>query len=88
LGNYYAVGNRKDPVSAWGTAIIDFEEFRERWNTTEKPLLIVIKEKNLTRFVQQVGQSPIRLGAADEYLLVTKPSAATSRGPEVSKRTE
>ncbi|HEY5543974.1 MAG TPA: phospholipid carrier-dependent glycosyltransferase [Candidatus Binatia bacterium] len=88
LGNYYAVGNRKDPVSAWGTAIIDFEEFRERWNTTEKPLLIVVKEKNLTRFVQQVGQSPIRLGAADEYLLVTKPSAAPSRGPEVSKRTE
>jgi hypothetical protein len=79
LGNYYELGKRSDPVSAWGTAIID---------ATEEPLLIVVKEKNLTRFVQQVGESPIRLAAADEYLLVTKRSAAPSLGPEVSKRTE
>ncbi|MGH7797167.1 MAG: glycosyltransferase family 39 protein [Candidatus Binatia bacterium] len=88
LGNYYAVGKRADPVSAWGTVIIDFEEFRERWKTTKEPLLIIVKEKNLTRFVQQVGESPVRLGAADEYLLVSKRSAPL-RGPDkLSKRAE
>jgi len=87
LGNYYELGKRADPVSAWGTAIIDFQEFRRRWNATEEPLLIVVKEKNLTRFVQQVGESPIRLEAAGEYLLVSKP-LTPSRGPELSKRSE
>jgi hypothetical protein len=72
MGNYYAIGKQADPASAWGTVIIDFEEFRKRWDMVNEPLLIVVKEKNLPRLVEQVGESPIILAAVDEYLLVTK----------------
>ena len=73
LGNYYAIGKQADPVTPWGTALLDFEEFKQVWQTTQRPLLILVKEKNLRRFVENVGESPSRLAAVDEYLIVSKP---------------
>ena len=73
LGNYYAIGKRTDPVTPWGKALLDFEEFKHIWHTTKQPLLIVVKEKNLPRFVENVGESPVQLAAVDEYLIVYKP---------------
>lgn len=73
LGNYYAVGKQADPVTPWGRALLDFEEFKRVWQTTRQPLLIVIKEKNLPRFIEDVGESPAQLAAVDEYLIVSKP---------------
>ena len=88
LGNYYALRKKAQPVSAWGTVILNFEEFGERWKTNEEPLLIIVKEKNLRRLVQDVGESPIRLGAADEYLLVSRRPAQTPGLDKLSKRIE
>jgi 4-amino-4-deoxy-L-arabinose transferase-like glycosyltransferase len=73
LGNYYAIGKRADPLTPWGKAILDFDEFEEIWKTTELPLRIIVKEKNLPRLIKEVGESPSRLAAIDEYLLVSKP---------------
>jgi hypothetical protein len=72
LGNYYALGKR-DPVTPSGRGILDFEEFRERWNSTSRPLLVILKEKNLERLIEELGTAPKKLAAIDEYLLVTKP---------------
>jgi len=73
LGNYYAIGKRADPLTPWGKAILDFDEFKKIWKTTELPLRIIVKEKNLRRLTKEVGESPSRLAAIDEYLLVSKP---------------
>lgn len=72
LGNYYAIGKRADPVSAWGTVILNFTDFRERWKSDKEPFLIVVKEKNLKRLVEQVGEAPVRLAAFGEYLLMER----------------
>ena len=72
LGNYYALGKRQDPTTPWGQAIFDFQEFHEYWETTRSPLLVVLKEKNLPRFARNVGQTPVRLAAEDEYIVVLK----------------
>jgi 4-amino-4-deoxy-L-arabinose transferase-like glycosyltransferase len=73
LGNYYAIGKRVDPLTPWGKAILDFDEFKEIWKTTELPLRVVVKKKNLPRLIKEVGESPARLAAIGEYLLVSKP---------------
>ncbi|MGE5220500.1 MAG: glycosyltransferase family 39 protein [Chloroflexota bacterium] len=73
LGNYYALGKRADPVTRWGQAMLDFNEFRNRWKSAKQPLLIIVKEKNLSRLEENVGESLRRLAAADEYLVVAKP---------------
>ena len=73
MGNYYAVGERADPTTRWGTTIVTFKEFREIWNSTKQPVLIIVKEKNFRRLAAQLGESPVKLAGADEYLLVAKP---------------
>lgn len=73
LGNYYAFGKRADPVTQWGQAMLDFDEFRARWKSAENPLLIIVKEKNLPRLEENVGEPLHRLAAAAEYLVVAKP---------------
>jgi hypothetical protein len=72
LGNYFAMNKRAEPRTPWGKAVLDFEEFRERWYTTTQPLLVILKEKNLPRMVQEVGQMPKRVAGVDEYVLVLK----------------
>ena len=72
LGNYYASVNKTNPISRWGDAIFEYEEFRDKWQSTEQPLLIVVKKKNLRRLIANVGESPKRLAEVDGYLLVTK----------------
>ena len=63
---------REDPVTPWGRAIFDFAEFRERWKTTKQPLLTILKEKNLERLAEEVGEAPKKLATSNEYVLVTK----------------
>jgi 4-amino-4-deoxy-L-arabinose transferase-like glycosyltransferase len=78
LGNWYALG-RSQPARAWGTVILTFDEFGERWQTNSDPLLIVVKDKNLGRLIDNLGESPIKLGAADEYLVVANQSEPSRR---------
>lgn len=73
LGNYYAIGKQEDPTTLWGQAIFNLQEFHEHWKTTNQPLLIILKDKNLRRFATNLGASPLRLASVDEYILVSKP---------------
>jgi 4-amino-4-deoxy-L-arabinose transferase-like glycosyltransferase len=72
LGHYYDVADRKDLTTPWGDAIFDYEEFREKWQTAKQPLLVVVKDKNLSRLARNVGEAPKKLAAVDGYALVTK----------------
>jgi hypothetical protein len=53
--------------------MLDFEEFREKWKTVDAPLLIVAKDKNLSRLEEQVGAAPRKLASIDEYVVLAKP---------------
>ncbi len=73
LGNYYALNHRPDPVTRWGRAMLDFDEFRDRWKQhASPPLLIIVKEKNLLRLQENVGEGLRRLAAVDEYVVVAR----------------
>jgi len=77
LGNYYLSVNIAKPHSVFGDAIFDFDEFRTKWRSATGPLLVIVKEKNLARLAQTVGEWPETLAAVDEYLLVTKHDSNT-----------
>jgi 4-amino-4-deoxy-L-arabinose transferase-like glycosyltransferase len=72
LGHYYEAAERKNLMTPWGDAIFDFEEFHEKWQTAKQPLLIVVKEKNLSRLARNVGEMPKSVAVIDGYALVTK----------------
>jgi hypothetical protein len=74
LGNFYALGGAQRSPASSSETILSFQEFREYWQQTEG-LLIIVKEKNLSRMAKNVGEMPTRIGAHDEYLVVTKPKA-------------
>ncbi|HEY7712887.1 MAG TPA: glycosyltransferase family 39 protein [Candidatus Binatia bacterium] len=86
LGNYYAIG--KKAQSAWGTVILNFDEFSERWNSDPVDWLIIVKEKNLPRLIQNVGAPTIKLGAAGQYLLVSKRPEQRQEAEILSQRSE
>lgn len=73
LGNYYALANREEPVTRWGEALLDYEQFSQRWRSAQQPMVIFLKEKNQTRLEQQVGAMAKRVGAFDEYIILRKP---------------
>jgi hypothetical protein len=73
LGNYYALANREEPVTRWGEALLDYDQFRQRWRSVQQPMVIFLKEKNQTRLEQQVGATAKRVGAFDEYIILRKP---------------
>jgi 4-amino-4-deoxy-L-arabinose transferase-like glycosyltransferase len=73
LGNFHALGNPEESPTAASETILSFQEFQTYWRTAKPSLLIIVKEKNLERMAENVGELPVRLGAVDEYLLVTKP---------------
>lgn len=73
LGNFYAIAKRPEPTTRWGKALLDYDEFGERWKAAKTPMVILIKEKNLAAMEQRVGTVTKRLAAAGEHLLVTRP---------------
>lgn len=73
LGNFYAVAKRPEPATHWGEALLEYDEFTERWHGANQPLLVLIKEKNLRGFEQRVGGPAKQLAASGDYLLITRP---------------
>ena len=70
LGNYHVIGKRRDPLTPWGKAIFNLDDFREQWKTRKQPLLVIVKEKNFDRLVETVGEALNPVATIDEYFLV------------------
>jgi 4-amino-4-deoxy-L-arabinose transferase-like glycosyltransferase len=79
LGNYYVVEKRERPETAWGKAIYTFEEFRDIWRESGRPMVVIIKDKNIVRMKRRIGASPTELGRVDEYVLVTNQDGSRLR---------
>lgn len=73
LGNFYAITGRPEPISPLGEGLLTFEEFRDHWHSSDMPLVILVKEKNLRGLERLVGVVPKRVAAYDEYLIVSRP---------------
>ncbi|HEU4639830.1 MAG TPA: hypothetical protein VFS84_13320, partial [Candidatus Binatia bacterium] len=71
VGNFYVATNRPWPETRWGKALFDLDEFREVWENTDTPLLIIVKQKNISRMEKEIGASPRRLKTVDEYVLMS-----------------
>ena len=71
LGNFYVATNRAWPDTRWGKALFDLVEFREVWGKKDRPLLIIVKQKNIPRMEKEIGASPRRLTTIDEYVLMS-----------------
>jgi len=73
LGNFYAITGQPEPNSPLGKGLLTFEEFRDIWQSSGTPMVILVKEKNLHKLERLVGAVPKRVAAYDEYLIVTRP---------------
>ena len=71
LGNFYVATNRAWPDTRWGKALFDLVEFLEVWGKKDRPLLIIVKQKNIPRMEKEIGASPRRLTTIDEYVLMS-----------------
>jgi 4-amino-4-deoxy-L-arabinose transferase-like glycosyltransferase len=71
LGNFYVATNRAWPDTRWGKALFDLDEFRQVWEKNATPLLIIVKQKNISRMEKEIGASPRRLTSVDEYVLMS-----------------
>ena len=80
-GNFYVATNRAWPETRWGKALFDFDEFREAWKKNKTPLLIIVKQKNLSRMEKEMGASPRKLTTIDEYVLLTNHQLHGNSGP-------
>lgn len=73
LGNFYALTKQPEPITRWGKSLLTFDEFADRWKSSDTPFVILVKEKNLRGLERLVGVVPKRLAAYDEYLIVARP---------------
>jgi 4-amino-4-deoxy-L-arabinose transferase-like glycosyltransferase len=71
LGNFYVATDRAWPDTRWGKALFNLDEFREVWEKKDRPLLIIVKQKNIPRMEKEIGASPRRLTTIDEYVLMS-----------------
>jgi hypothetical protein len=47
------------------------DQFREVWERRDTPLLIIVKQKNISRMEKEIGASPRRLTSVNEYVLMS-----------------
>jgi hypothetical protein len=73
LGNFYAITGQPDPISPLGKGLLTFEEFHDIWKSSDMPLVILLKDKNLRGLERLVGAGLKRAAAYDDYLIVTRP---------------
>ncbi|MGZ8483328.1 MAG: glycosyltransferase family 39 protein [Candidatus Binatia bacterium] len=73
LGNFYALTKQPEPITRWGKSLLTFDEFADRWKSSNMPFVILVKEKNLRSLERLVGGVPKRLAAHGEYLIVARP---------------
>jgi len=73
LGNFYLLGKRARPITNWGKALMDFDEFDHQWNSTKSPMIVVVKDNSLARLEQQIGPGSRTIATVGEYILLSRP---------------
>jgi hypothetical protein len=71
MHNIYVAQKQPPPAAGYGRVLLTFDEFTNEWQKSKQPLLVFIKNKNISRLTEG-GTAPTKtLTKTDEYSLVT-----------------
>jgi 4-amino-4-deoxy-L-arabinose transferase-like glycosyltransferase len=71
MHNIYVAQKQPPPAAGYGPVLLTFDEFTNEWQKSKQPLLVFIKNKNISRLTE-AGTAPTKtLTKTDEYSLVT-----------------
>lgn len=71
MHNIYVAEKQPPPATGYGPVLFTFDEFTKEWKESKQPLLVFIKDKNISRLAES-GAAPTKtLTKTDEYSIVT-----------------
>lgn len=71
MASNYLAARRPAPAAGYGPVVLSNKEFAMRWKSGNQSLRVILKEKNLPRFMREVGSPAAKpLVFFDEYLMV------------------
>jgi hypothetical protein len=72
MDNIYVAQKQPPPAAGYGPVLLTFDEFTSEWQESKQPLLVFIKNKNISRLTKGGRTAPTKtLTKTDEYSLVT-----------------
>jgi 4-amino-4-deoxy-L-arabinose transferase-like glycosyltransferase len=70
MESYYVAEKLPQPAAVYGRALFPLEGFSEVWGTSDRKLLVLLREKNLRRLVGKNQKLPEIILRADDLVLV------------------
>jgi len=70
MESYYLAEKLPQPAAVYGRALFPLEEFSEVWGTSNRKLLVLLREKNLRRLVGKNQNLPEIILRANDLVLV------------------
>jgi hypothetical protein len=70
MESYYLAEKLPQPAAVYGRALFPLEEFSEVWGTSDRKLLVLLREKNLRRLVGKNQNLPEIILRANDLVLV------------------
>lgn len=70
MASNYLAARRPPPAAGYGPVLLSFEEFAERWKRDKAGLLVLVRERNLPRLIQEIGSVPTEVARFAEYRVI------------------
>ncbi|MBI2533180.1 MAG: hypothetical protein HYW03_13370, partial [Deltaproteobacteria bacterium] len=71
MQNIYVAQKQPAPAPGFGPVLFTFEEFAKEWKEAKQPLLVFLKQRQLSRLLRQGGDTPRELARVGEFVLVS-----------------
>lgn len=71
MRNIYVAQKQPPPAAGYGPVLFTFDEFTKEWKESKQPLLVFIKDKNISRLAEPGAVTTKTLTKTDGYSLVT-----------------
>ena len=70
MQNIYVAQKQPAPAPGFGPVLFTFEEFAKEWKNGKRPLLVFLKQRQMSRLLRQGGDIPKELTRVGEFILV------------------
>ena len=71
MQNIYVAQKQPAPAPGYGPVLFTFEEFVKEWKAAKQPLLVFLKQRQISRLLSQGGVVPRELTRVGEFILVS-----------------
>ncbi len=71
MQNIYVAQKQPTPAPGFGPVLFTFEEFAKEWKDEKQPLLVFLKQRQISRLLRQGGNAPRELTTVGEFVLVS-----------------